>query len=530
MNYLLEVRKNQVPVRALSFDRSSYIFGRASDADVLLDDATIGPRHLRIEKRHEEILIFSLDTRFPVLVNGKRVQSTLLRTGDVVEIGEYQLAIVTDETPSDDRYQLIKDQIHEELVSRLNVERIDLNKINDEALRERCRAEIEDIITNHYLPPKLDVARLKREILNDALGLGPLEPLLQDETVTEVMVNSQDTVFVERGGKLSKEQVRFANEQQILNIISRIVAPIGRRIDESSPMVDARLKDGSRVNAIIRPLSIRGPMLTIRKFSKRKLVAADAVKLGSLSVEMVSFLKFAVETRQNIVISGGTGSGKTTLLNILSNFIPADERVITIEDSAELQLNHENLGSLEARQANVEGRGAVAIRDLVKNALRMRPDRIVVGECRAGEALDMLQAMNTGHDGSLTTLHANSPEDAILRLESLVLMAGFELPITAIRRQISSAVDLVIQQSRLRDGSRRIMRICEIDGMQDGEVILRDIFVFRQQGFDSEDKVIGTFSASGYVPIFVRQYNEIGRPFNEEVFQSANSPKEGKAK
>lgn len=507
-----------MPVRALSLEKPNYVFGRAADADVALTGTNIPPHYFRVELKNDGLLLFKLDARSPLVVNGKHVESTLLNLDDVVEAGDYQVAVVTDDVPSTERYRLIKSQVHEELVTRLNIQRIDVTSISDENLRERVRLTVDDIVRQHYLPPKLDIPRLKREVLDDALGLGSLEPLLADDSVTEIMVNSKDAVFVERKGKLVRTDVRFGSDQEILNIIARIVAPIGRRIDESSPMVDARLKDGSRVNAIIHPLSIHGPMLTIRKFSKVKLQGEDLVRLGSLSPDMVSFLKFAVEVRQNIIISGGTGSGKTTLLNVLSNFIPNEERVLTIEDSAELQLNHENLGSLEARQVNVEGRGAIPIRELVKNALRMRPDRIVVGECRSGEALDMLQAMNTGHDGSLTTLHANNPNDAMLRLETMVLMAGFELPITAIRRQIASAVNLVVQQSRMRDGVRRVTRICEILGIENGDVAIRDLFVFRQTGIDGTGKVLGDFSALGIVPDFVKNYNQVGVAFDDKIF------------
>ena len=527
MEHILEISRNGAPVRAISIEQNACVFGRASDADVVLEGSNIAAHHFRIEKRNDDLLIFNQDPRSSVIVNGNKIQSTLLRLDVVIEVGEYQIAVVSDDAPSSERYRTLKSKIHEELVGRLNVQRIDVTKISDQSLRERVQAAIDDILRQHYLPPKLDVDRLKREVLDDALGLGAIEPLLADASVTEIMINRSDAVFVERKGRLTKEEIRFGSDQEILNIISRIVAPIGRRIDESSPMVDARLKDGSRVNAIISPLSIHGPMLTIRKFSKVKLQGEDLVKLGSLSPEMVTFLRFAVEARQNVVISGGTGSGKTTLLNVLSNFIPRDERVLTIEDSAELQLAHENLGSLEARQANVEGKGAVPIRDLVKNALRMRPDRIVVGECRSGEALDMLQAMNTGHDGSLTTLHANSPHDAILRLETMVLMAGFELPIPAIRRQIASAVNIIVQQARMRDGVRRVIRICEVLGMNEGEVSMRDIFLFRQTGLSREGGVIGSFQACGVVPNFVVEYNKVGVALDNKIFAGPAVEAEG---
>jgi pilus assembly protein CpaF len=332
------------------------------------------------------------------------------------------------------------------------------------------------------------------------------------------MVNCHDEVFIEQAGVLTRSPVIFTDDRAVLGAIERIVAPIGRRIDESSPMVDARLADGSRVNAVIPPLALKGPSITIRKFSKRKLVGEDLLKFGSMSPEMLEFLHTAVEQGANIIISGGTGSGKTTLLNVLSSYIPDDERIVTVEDAAELQLHQPNLVSLEARPANMEGKGAVHIRDLVKNCLRMRPDRIVIGECRGGEALDMLQAMNTGHDGSLTTAHANTPRDCIARLEVMTLMAGLDLPVQAIREQICSAVDIIVQQSRFSCGSRRVTHITEVNGMESGVITLQDVFVFKEEGFDENGKIQGKFVPTAYIPDFYQELIRRRIPVNTEIF------------
>jgi pilus assembly protein CpaF len=364
-----------------------------------------------------------------------------------------------------------------------------------------------------------DHAEMKQEILDEQLGLGPLEDLMRDPTVSEIMVNGPKKIYIERNGKLTLSDRAFSNNRQLRLVIERIVAPLGRRIDESSPMVDARLPDGSRVNAIIEPLSLKGATLTIRRFGTKRLVIDDLVRLGSLPQQAVVFLKAIIEARLNVVVSGGTGTGKTTFLNILSNFIPNDERIVTIEDAAELSLNQEHVVSLESRPMNIEGRGEVTVRELVKNSLRMRPDRIVVGECRGGEALDMLQAMNTGHDGSLTTLHANSPRDALARMETLVMMAGFDLPIQAIREQIASAVDIIVQIERMRDGTRKIINITEVIGMNGSLVMLQDIVKYQSRGLDSENAVTGAFQSTGVVPHFLKRFEEMGVPFDPSILE-----------
>jgi pilus assembly protein CpaF len=359
--------------------------------------------------------------------------------------------------------------------------------------------------------------RLFEGIVAEILGFGPLEVLLADESVSEIMVNGPDKVFVERKGKLTKTNIVFEDSEHVMRVIDRIVSPLGRRIDESSPFVDARLPDGSRVNAIIPPLALNGPTLTIRKFEKDPLTIDDLISFGSLSPETGEFLKACVKSRLNIVVSGGTGSGKTTLLNVLSSFIPEDERIITVENAAELQLRQEHVVTLESRPPNIEGKGEVTIQDLVVNTLRMRPDRIVVGECRSGEALDMLQAMNTGHDGSLTTAHANSPRDTLSRLETMCLMAGMDLPVRAIREQVAAAVDLIVQQQRLRDGSRKIINITEVQGMEGDIIVMSDIFAFEQQGMEN-GRIVGRLKPTGIRPKFYERIEAAGITLPANIF------------
>jgi pilus assembly protein CpaF len=361
--------------------------------------------------------------------------------------------------------------------------------------------------------------RMLEQITDEILGLGPLEPLLRDETITEVMVNGPQQVYIEREGRLELTNVTFQNDEHVMKIIQRIIAPIGRRVDESSPMVDARLADGSRVNAIIPPLSLVGPVITIRKFSATPFTVEDLVRFGTATPEMFEFLEACVKARLNVFVSGGTGSGKTTMLNILSSFIPDDERIVTIEDAAELQLRQEHVITLEARPSNIEGKGAIPIRELVRNSLRMRPDRIVVGECRSGEALDMLQAMNTGHDGSMSTGHANTPRDMLSRLETMVLMAGMDLPLRAIREQIASAVDLIVHQNRLKDGSRKIVNITEVQGMEGDVIVMQDIFIFEQTNV-VDGKIQGKLRPTGIRPKFVEKFEVAGIHLPPNVFGS----------
>ncbi|WP_308633227.1 CpaF family protein [Massilia forsythiae] len=415
--------------------------------------------------------------------------------------------------------------LHKKLIGAMDLRRVNVSRMGDTELRETVHKIINEIIdTDVAFRPMLHWRSMLRDlVLNEVVGLGPLEALLNDETVTEIMVNRHNDIFIERSGQLARSHVTFSNDASVLAAIERIVSPLGRRIDESSPMVDARLKDGSRVNAIIPPLAIKGPSLTIRKFARKKLTTDDLVGFGAIDPAMIAFLRVAVERRANIVISGGTGSGKTTLLNVLSNFIPDDERIVTVEDAAELQLSQPNLVSLEARPANIEGRGAITIRDLVKNCLRMRPDRIVVGECRGGEALDMLQAMNTGHDGSLTTAHANSPRDCLSRLEVMTLMSGLDIPMQAIREQICSAVNLIVQQTRFSCGTRRVTYITEVTGIENNIVSMQDIFRFEQDGFTPEGKVSGRFVPTGHIPDFIQDLATRGIPVDMSIYGREDS-------
>ena len=399
----------------------------------------------------------------------------------------------------------LRRRVHAELLKNLDFAKIDPTVV-DPSLRPRVLTALKRIVLGQNAPilEQLDRDSFIGELLDEALGLGPLEPLLADPSITEIMVVDPATIYVERGGRLELTQTRFTDEERVRAVIERIVTPLGRRIDESQPLVDARLPDGSRVNAIIRPLALRGSCITIRRFPKRRLTVNDFIQLGSLTPRIAKFLERAVIAKKNILISGGTGSGKTTLLNVLSSSIPSTERIVTIEDAAELQLHQPHVVSLETKHANMEGKGAFTIRDLVRNSLRMRPDRIVVGECRGGEALDMLQAMNTGHDGSLTTIHANSPVEALSRLETLVLMAGVDLPSLAIREQISRSIHVIVQQTRLTDGSRKITHVSEIDELDpSGRFEVREIFEFEQTGVTPEGRVIGDFEATGYLPSFL---------------------------
>lgn len=415
----------------------------------------------------------------------------------------------------------VKAQIHAELIDRLDIKRLSASRVNIEELRQRARETLVSIINDvkNKLPPEIDPKLLEQDILNEALGLGPLEDLLADDSVTEIMVNGPDKIFVERKGKLVLSDKTFMDAQSVMSVIERIVAPLGRRVDESQPYVDARLADGSRVNCVIHPLSLIGPCITIRKFAKRQLFDKDLINFGTLTENMAEFLKVCVKVRKNIVVSGGTGSGKTTLLNVLSNYLPEGERILTIEDAAELRLNQPHLVRLEARPPNIEGRGAITIRDLVRNALRMRPDRIIVGECRGGEALDMLQAMNTGHDGSLTTVHANAPRDVIARLETMVLMSGMELPSRAIREQIASAIDIIVHESRLSDGSRKVTCISEVVGLEGNQITMQDIFEFKQTGISAQGKVVGHYRATGAVPTFFTDLAARGITLDPAIFQ-----------
>ncbi|RJP36330.1 MAG: pilus assembly protein TadA [Desulfobacteraceae bacterium] len=420
----------------------------------------------------------------------------------------------------------LKRTIHEKLLESIDFKKIDMGADNDpgkmDELKTTVSHKISEILDNETTFSDRSLRlQIVKEVLQEAIGLGPLEDILSDNSVSEIMVNAWNEIYVERKGRLERINKKFFSEKHLLNIITRITAPLGRKIDTSTPMVDARLKDGSRVNAIISPLAVRGACLTIRKFPEDQIVVDDLVSFNTLNQQMVAFLKAAVLAKLNILISGGTGSGKTTLLNILSSFIPETERIVTIEDSAELKLRQPHVVTLESRPPNIEGKGEVTIRDLVKNSLRMRPDRIVVGECRSAEALDMLQAMNTGHDGSLTTIHSNSSREALSRLETLVMYAGFELPVKAIKEQIVGAIDLIVQISRFKDGSRKIIQISEVDGMQGEVITLGDVFLFKQSGED-KGRVMGDFSSTGYIPRCLERFTERGIHIPREIFWTSN--------
>lgn len=416
-----------------------------------------------------------------------------------------------------DQLNAIKQKIHEQLLRELDLDKIQQKRGPE--LRKAVEGALAVMLLDQDTPiSRGERQRLVREIADEALGLGPLEPLLDDVTVSEIMVNGPRQVYVERKGLLSLSDVSFRDETHIMRIIEKIVSPLGRRVDEASPMVDARLPDGSRVNAIIPPLAIDSPILTIRKFSRDPLTADDLIRFGSLNEEVVTFLKACIETRINMVVAGGTGSGKTTMLNVLSSFIPSRERIVTIEDPVEMQLRQPHVVRLETRPANIEGKGEVGQRQLVRNALRMRPDRIIVGEVRSGEAFDMLQAMNTGHDGSLTTIHANTPRDALARIENMVLMANLDLPVRAIREQVASAIHLILQLSRLRDGSRRVTHVTEVIGMEGDVITMQDIFLFRQQGTDTNGKIIGGVQSTGLRPHCVDRIEREGVTLPIDLF------------
>ena len=576
--FSVEIKPPKGQVQQVDCQIDTCTIGKAEDNLIIVRGWSVGKRHATIHRRREGFFVEDHGALGATEVNGKFIEKEYgpLKPEDVIRIGDYNLKILSGAavaaaaatpTAAPATQQAAprpappsaasmaarpiepkpvaapapapkvapqaapkavtamaeaRRNLHTKLISQMDLRRLDVSHMNEDDLRSATQAMIKDILSNERdLPPEVDRARLAKQVLDEVVGLGPLEDLLADDTVTEVMVNRWDEIYVERSGKLTKSDITFSTDQAVLGAIERIVAPIGRRIDESSPMVDARLKDGSRVNAVIPPLALKGCNITIRKFAKSKLIDQDLIRFNTVSPEMMGFLKIAVEQAANIVISGGTGSGKTTLLNVMSNYIPEDERIVTVEDAAELKLVQPHLISLESRPPNSEGKGAVTIRDLVKNCLRMRPDRIVVGECRGGEALDMLQAMNTGHDGSLTTAHANTPRDCIARLEVMTLMSGLDLPVRAIREQIASAVHMIVQQSRFPDGSRKVTHITEVTGMEGEIVQLQDIFLFKQEGYDEKGKVKGRFIATGNIPDLYQDLSARGIPVDLSIFKVA---------
>lgn len=530
-------------------DKTRCVIGNGWRSDIALKGKQVSKQHAAIEKGDDGVVLSDLGSFAGTWVNRERiVQYGPVQPEDEIVVGEYRLTVIdrriqekapvaaaVTATPTvkpiddggaieapriDSNLLEWRRRVHEKIIDVMDLRRKDLHNMNDAQVRRETETLLDEIMRDieGTIPPSIDRQRLRKDVLDEAIGLGPLQPFLEDDSVSEIMVNSASQIFIERKGKLTLSDCCFTSDQAVLSVIERIITPLGRRIDEASPMVDARLKDGSRVNAVIPPLAIKGPCVTIRKFSKRRLEFSDLVGYDSLSDEMVQFLRICVEKKKNIVVSGGTGSGKTTLLNVLSNLIPKDERVVTVEDAAELQLNQPNLVALESRPANLEGRGQVAIRDLVRNALRMRPDRIVVGECRGAETIDMLQAMNTGHDGSLTTAHANSPRDVISRMEVMVMMAGMDLPIQAIREQIASAVDVIVQQKRFPCGARKVTYITEVVGMESGTIQLQNIFLYRQDGVDEQNRVRGAFHACGFVPTFYEDLKMAGAQLDLSIF------------
>lgn len=540
------------------------VLGKSPQCELPLKGWFVGKEHARLFRSPLGIMVEDLGGG--VQVNGRKTaHQGPLSPEDVVEVAGYRIVVMEsadDEVTAavkEDREPSLKESIsasgnmeadpapslsasvsalqaewrtrlHDLLLQRMDLRRTDISGMTDSQLREEAARMLRELLREqrNEFPEQLDQALLLSQVLNEAVGLGPLEELLADDAVTEIMVNRHDEIFVESRGRLVRHPMVFSSNQAVMAVIERIVAPIGRRIDESCPMVDARLRDGSRVNAIIPPLALKGPSLTIRKFSRKRLGIAHLVGFGSMSSEMADFLEVCVLHKRNIVVSGGTGSGKTTLLNVLSNFIPEGERIVTIEDAAELQLDHEHLVSLESRPANSEGKGQIAIRDLVRNSLRMRPDRIVIGECRGPEALDMLQAMNTGHEGSLTTLHANTPRDALSRMETLIMMAGMDLPLSAIREQIASAVDIIVQQTRFACGTRMITYISEITGMEGGRIQMQDIFRFRKGITLAQGKTFGEFVPGDMLPSFYEELMAAGIPLDLSLFKCTPGP-EGRA-
>ena len=564
--FTVRVSHPRIGTQVISPSDGVCLLGKAEHAHLRMEGWNVGKEHVRIYAEQGGVYIEGLGRFGAVLVNGERMRAYgPVEAHDEISIAGYRLQImprfdnVTASTEEfsylplsgtkppdgapvirqspywnqqlteevtwptrpvyDAHWLVLVREVHEAVRSQMDLRRVDLGALSPEELRRIVGELVREVVWRMNSPPEFDRQRLVKEVLNEAVGLGPLEDFLADESITEIMVNRYDEVFIERQGRLLAAPALFSSEMAVRHIIDRIVAPIGRRIDESAPLVDARLSDGSRVNAVIPPLSLKGACITIRKFSKKRLQMEDLVAYDSIAVRMAHFIQVCVQQRKNIIISGGTGSGKTTLLNVLSNYIPDHERIVTIEDAAELRLYQPNLVSLEARPANMEGKGQISIRELVRNALRMRPDRIVVGECRGGEALDMLQAMNTGHDGSLTTAHANTARDMLSRLEVMVLMAGMDIPLIAIREQIASAVDIIVQITRFSCGSRKVTSVCEVTGIESGTIQLQELFAFKQQGYDAAGKVKGVFRATGAVPEFYEVMRERGLPVDLSIFQ-----------
>ena len=543
MAHLLITDRKDGSRRRAAIEGGLFSVGKKESCSLVLDRINISREHCEIVAADGGYAIRDLKSRNGTFVNGERIGSeTVLLDGDVIQLGDFTLVFRAGDKAGESapakpgsassaapaskqpghRYTPpeLKRKIHDRLIQDLDLRHIDMSTIPPEEVRRRTESVIENIINriSDEVPVWLSNSGLIKEVADEALGLGPIEDLLADREIDEIMVNGWSSVYVEKRGKIELTDKRFTDDRQVIEVIRRILAPIGRRIDEVSPMVDARLADGSRVNAIISPLSLTGPTLTIRKFAADPFTMKDLIGFGTLPAEMADYLALCIQHRRNIIISGGTGSGKTTLLNVLSSYIPPDERIISIEDAAELKLPQEHVVSLEAKPPNIEDKGAIPIRQLVINSLRMRPDRIIVGECRGPEALDMLQAMNTGHDGSLTTIHSNSPRDCLSRLETLVLMAGMELPARAIREQIASAIDMIIQIARQSDGKRRVTSLTEVTGMEQEVVTLQEVFKYVQTGVGRDGDVIGSHRPTGAVPEFVHDLRRRGHEIDMKLF------------
>lgn len=540
MPYLL-IQENNKYVGKIKITPPLMTIGRKSTNNCVFNRPDISAQHCEIFLYNKQLMIRDSGSKSGTLVNGEKITSPIsLQPGMQIHLSSILLTYQDDSFAQSSLSQSgkhkiseaeppvlqeqsavlvnLKRKIHNRLWENKEIKQLDIT--DEKKMKVKTEKIAKDIIQEmqNDIPGWVDKPLLLKDVCDEALGLGPLEDLLSDPTITEIMVNNWDKIYIERAGKLELTKRQFSDNEQVLNVIRRIVAPVGRRIDESSPMVDARLKDGSRVNAIINPLTVSGPSLTIRKFSRIPYLLKDLEGFETLSTKMHKFLKLCVDKKKNICVTGGTGSGKTTLLNAVSAFIPDDERIVTIEDSAELRLHQRHVVTLEAKPPNIEGKGAIPIRKLVINSLRMRPDRIIVGECRGGEAFDMLQAMNTGHEGSLTTVHANSPRDALARLENMVLMAEMNLPSRSIRQQIASAIHLIVHLARLPDGTRRIVQISEITGMETEVITMQDIFVFKQTGIDIQGKITGNFVHTGVMPKFFDTLRQMGVSFEKEIF------------
>ena len=558
----LHVSRKSQPPECMPVSQGLHWIGSAEDCAVKVAGVGIGARHARLDLAVDgKFGVVDLGSPAGIRVNGERVVTAgPLSERDIISCGDADIRVLAVVATNKDvegcEKNLVNEtraktfdsgslstkeirrssvlleaarRLHESLLAELDLRRQDVASMADAELRELATRILEPLVDAEAADAGISGPALLRLVLDEALGLGPLETLLADEDVREIMVNGPQIIFVERGGRLERASARFSGEVALRGVVERIVSPLGRRIDDASPMVDARLPDGSRVNVVIPPLAVHGTSVTIRRFGRQRIGASDLLRFGSLSEPMLDFLRVCVRCRRNILVSGGTGSGKTTLLNVLSSLIPASERVVTIEDSAELAFDHPNLVALETRPRNIEGRGEVTIRDLVRNSLRMRPDRIVVGECRGGETLDMLQAMNTGHDGSLSTVHANSPRELLSRLEVMVLMSGVELPVAAIREQIATSVHLVVHQARFPSGKRRITRVTEIVGVVGGTIQTQDIFRF-EPSVEADPAVdSGRFVACGHIPQF---YEELARrgaavdltPFSPDAATARREP------